>query len=76
MRCVHTRRRSSATTPKATTLISTPLYSNTTLVSVLPTLAGGGRVVLMKKFDARRFLNSRKPSAPPMRCWCPCNMRG
>ncbi|WP_375390584.1 class I adenylate-forming enzyme family protein [uncultured Sphingomonas sp.] len=38
------------------TLCSTPLYSNTTLVSFLPTLARGGTVVLMRKFDARRFL--------------------
>jgi len=38
------------------TLNSTPLYSNTTLVSFLPTFARGGTVVLMKKFDARRFL--------------------
>ena len=35
---------------------STPLYSNTTLVSFFPALAGGGKVVLMAKFDARRFL--------------------
>ena len=42
--------------PDAVTVISTPLYSNTTLVSFLPTLAGGGTVVLMPKFDARRFL--------------------
>jgi long-chain acyl-CoA synthetase len=40
----------------AVTLVSTPLYSNTTLVSVFPALAGGGRLVLMKKFDAREFL--------------------
>jgi long-chain acyl-CoA synthetase len=40
----------------AVTLISTPLYSNTTLVSFLPTLAGGGTVVLMPKFEATRFL--------------------
>jgi acyl-CoA synthetase (AMP-forming)/AMP-acid ligase II len=40
----------------AITLVSTPLYSNTTLVSVLPALAGGGAIVLMKKFDAREFL--------------------
>ena len=39
----------------ARTIISTPLYSNTTLVSFLPALAGGGRVVLMERFDARRF---------------------
>lgn len=40
----------------AVTMISTPLYSNTTLVSLLPTLAGGGTAVLMPRFDARRFL--------------------
>ena len=38
------------------TLIATPLYSNTTLVSVIPTLAYGGCVVLMPKFDAERYL--------------------
>ncbi len=57
MRFVHTERRLIAGYDEtATTLISTPLYSNTTLVSVFPTLAGGGRVILMKKFDARLFL--------------------
>jgi acyl-CoA synthetase (AMP-forming)/AMP-acid ligase II len=40
----------------AVTILSTPLYSNTTLVSFLPCLGFGGKVVLMKKFDARRFL--------------------
>lgn len=40
----------------AVTLLSTPLYSNTTLVSFFPTLALGGAVVLMKKFDAGRYL--------------------
>jgi long-chain acyl-CoA synthetase len=57
MRFAHTRRRLlSGYDADAVTLISTPLYSNTTLVSVLPALAGGGRVILMNKFDARRFL--------------------
>jgi acyl-CoA synthetase (AMP-forming)/AMP-acid ligase II len=37
-------------------ICSTPLYSNTTLVSFFPALAGGGKVVLMAKFDAHRFL--------------------
>lgn len=41
---------------KARTLLSTPLYSNTTIVALLPTLVGGGTVVLMKKFDAREYL--------------------
>lgn len=38
------------------TLVSTPLYSNTTLVTVFPTIALGGAVVLMTKFDAAKFL--------------------
>jgi long-chain acyl-CoA synthetase len=42
--------------PEAVTVLSTPLYSNTTLVCFNPTLAGGGTAVLMKKFDARGFL--------------------
>jgi long-chain acyl-CoA synthetase len=42
--------------PGHISLISTGLYSNTTLVSFFPTLAGGGAVVLMAKFDALRFL--------------------
>lgn len=42
--------------PEAVTLLSTPLYSNTTLVCFFPTLAGGGTVVLMRKFDAGRYL--------------------
>ncbi|WP_228260741.1 class I adenylate-forming enzyme family protein [Marinobacter orientalis] len=40
----------------AVNLVSTPLYSNTTLVSVLPTLFNGGTLILMARFDARRFL--------------------
>ncbi len=42
--------------PEAVTLLATPLYSNTTLVVFFPSLAFGGAVVLMKKFDARRYL--------------------
>jgi long-chain acyl-CoA synthetase len=42
--------------PAAVTLLSTPLYSNTTLVSFFPTMALGGAVVLMKKFDAKAYL--------------------
>jgi acyl-CoA synthetase (AMP-forming)/AMP-acid ligase II len=38
------------------TLVSTPLYSNTTLVTVFPAIALGGAVVLMAKFDAAKFL--------------------
>jgi len=42
--------------PDAVTLLATPLYSNTTLVVFFPTLAFGGSVVLMPKFDARAWL--------------------
>jgi acyl-CoA synthetase (AMP-forming)/AMP-acid ligase II len=42
--------------PEAITLMSTPLYSNTTLVSVLPTLALGGTLVVVARFDAGQFL--------------------
>ena len=38
------------------TIVSTPLYSNTTMGAVLPTIGGGGRLVLMRKFEARAFL--------------------
>ncbi|MEO6379686.1 MAG: class I adenylate-forming enzyme family protein [Caulobacteraceae bacterium] len=41
---------------EAVALISTPLYSNTTLVCFFPALAGGGTVALMPRFDARRYL--------------------
>jgi acyl-CoA synthetase (AMP-forming)/AMP-acid ligase II len=40
----------------ARTLISTPLYSNTTIVSFLPTLYGGSTVYLMPKFDATEWV--------------------
>ncbi|HSN20777.1 MAG TPA: class I adenylate-forming enzyme family protein, partial [Usitatibacter sp.] len=38
------------------TLVSTPLYSNTTLVAALPTFALGGTAVLMEKFEPAAFL--------------------
>jgi acyl-CoA synthetase (AMP-forming)/AMP-acid ligase II len=42
------------------TLLSTPLYSNTTLVIFFPTLSFGGCVVLMPKFDALGYLKLAK----------------
>ena len=42
--------------PNSRTLLATPLYSNTTLVVFFPTLAFGGSVHLMAKFDAARYL--------------------
>jgi acyl-CoA synthetase (AMP-forming)/AMP-acid ligase II len=56
MRWAHINRNASAGFGDAVTMIATPLYSNTTLVSFLPTLGWGGTAVLMKKFDARGFL--------------------
>jgi acyl-CoA synthetase (AMP-forming)/AMP-acid ligase II len=57
MRWAHVHRAALARYDRtAVTICSTPLYSNTTLVSFLPTLARGGTVVLMAKFDPRKFL--------------------
>jgi long-chain acyl-CoA synthetase len=39
----------------AVMMVTTPLYSNTTLVAFLPTLAYGSTAVLMPKFDAGQF---------------------
>jgi long-chain acyl-CoA synthetase len=38
------------------TLLSTPMYSNTTLMPMLGTVASGGTCILMRKFDAGRYL--------------------
>ena len=56
MRWAHIARNAAAGFDRAVTMLATPLYSNTTLVSFLPTLGWGGTAVLMRKFDARRFL--------------------
>ncbi|MEF7612860.1 class I adenylate-forming enzyme family protein [Aquincola sp. MAHUQ-54] len=57
MRWAHVRRgRGYAYGPDTVALLSTPLYSNTTLVVFFPALAWGGTVLLMPKFDARRYL--------------------
>ncbi len=42
--------------PDAITLVSTPPYSNTTLVSLLPSVALGATTVLMPRFDVAEFL--------------------
>jgi acyl-CoA synthetase (AMP-forming)/AMP-acid ligase II len=42
--------------PETTTLIATPLYSNTTLVAFFPALALGATVVVTGKFDAGEYL--------------------
>ena len=57
MRWAHVRRGVTyGYSPQTVTLLSTPLYSNTTLVVFVPTLAFGGTVVLMPKFDAAGYL--------------------
>lgn len=56
MRWQHIIRGAPAYGAGAVTILSTPLYSNTTMASFLPTVGSGGQVVLMKKFDARGFL--------------------
>ncbi|MBI5790404.1 MAG: acyl--CoA ligase, partial [Rhodocyclales bacterium] len=57
MRWVHVQRaRDHDYGPDAVTLVSTPLYSNTTLVSFFPAVVLGGTAVLMPKFDAGRYL--------------------
>ncbi len=57
MRWLHVQRGAvSGYGPQAVTLLSTPLYSNTTLVSFFPTLTLGGCVVLMPKFEANAYL--------------------
>ncbi|MBC8239702.1 MAG: AMP-binding protein [Alphaproteobacteria bacterium] len=38
-------------------IVSTPLYSNTSIVPLLATVAVGGVMVLMRKFDVAEFLN-------------------
>ncbi|MBY0519534.1 MAG: acyl--CoA ligase [Sphingomonas sp.] len=56
MRWAHIHRNSGAGFGDAVTMIATPLYSNTTLVTFLPTLGWGGTAVIMAKFDAHRYL--------------------
>ena len=41
----------------AVTLVSTPLYSNTTITTWWPSLCGGATTILMGKFDAERALS-------------------
>jgi acyl-CoA synthetase (AMP-forming)/AMP-acid ligase II len=57
MRWVHVKRAAAfGYGTESVTLLATPLYSNTTLVVFFPTLAYGGTVVLMGKFDAAAYL--------------------
>ena len=63
MRWMHVRRGSLLGYDASTVmLVSTPLYSNTTLVVFFPTLAFGGTVVLMPKFEAAAYLKLAQAS--------------
>jgi acyl-CoA synthetase (AMP-forming)/AMP-acid ligase II len=56
MRWQHIQRGVPAYGPSAVTILSTPLYSNTTMACFLPTMGSGGASVFMKKFSALGFL--------------------
>jgi acyl-CoA synthetase (AMP-forming)/AMP-acid ligase II len=57
MRWTHMRRGLTyGYSPRTRSLVSTPLYSNTTLVVFFPTLALGGCVRIMPKFNAAEYL--------------------
>ncbi|VCU71028.1 Long-chain-fatty-acid--CoA ligase [Pigmentiphaga humi] len=56
MRSRQANRRSFGLGPESAMLLSTPLYSNTTLQPMLATAANGGLTVLMRKFDAAGYL--------------------
>jgi acyl-CoA synthetase (AMP-forming)/AMP-acid ligase II len=57
MRWAHIKRGSAyGYSSQTVALLSTPLYSNTTLVIFFPTLAHGGLVRIMPKFDAGHYL--------------------
>lgn len=57
MRWAHVQRGlDSGYSTSSVVMISTPLYSNTTLVSFFPGIALGGTLVLIKKFNALEFL--------------------
>ncbi|MGE0430116.1 class I adenylate-forming enzyme family protein [Hydrogenophaga sp.] len=56
MRHRQAARRSFGLSPQSVMLLSTPLYSNTTLQPLLATLAAGGTTLLMPRFSAQGFL--------------------
>lgn len=42
--------------PQSRSLLSTPMYSNTTIMPMLGAVANGGSCILMRKFDTARYL--------------------
>lgn len=57
MRARQAMRRNFGLGPGSVMLLSTPLYSNTTLQPMLATVAAGGLTLLMRKFDAGGYLD-------------------
>ena len=49
---------------KAITLLTTPLYTNSTWAPMLPTLVSGGTIIVMKKFNPGRFLELTQKEKP------------
>jgi hypothetical protein len=47
--------------------------SNTTLALVVPTLAYGGNLYMMPKFDAARYLDIAAGGGLRTPCWCRCS---
>lgn len=56
-RFLYTKMRGFELNQRAINVVSTPMYSNTTIVTWLPTLCCGGTNVIMRKFDAQEFLH-------------------
>ena len=56
MRQRQASRKGFAFSPTSRSLLSTPLYSNTTIMPMLGAVANGGACILMRKFDAGRFI--------------------
>lgn len=49
-------RKGFAFSPDSRSLLSTPMYSNTTIMPLLGSVANGGTCILMRKFEAGRFI--------------------
>lgn len=56
MRQRQASRKGFAFSPTSRSLLSTPLYSNTTIMPLLGAVANGGACILMRKFEAGRFI--------------------
>src|SRR5690606_24148602 len=56
MRWTHSSQRMPQLSPESVYLVSTPLYSNTTLVGMYAALTRGATLVVMKKFDVKSYL--------------------